>query len=140
MIRKNKKRIDPRFFLNETVTREGDITPAASNTMAQLSAGAICKNPSEVLAGIKGLNSYLRHFGMEEQKELSNYSRELRNLLQEKPPVWSAIEQAIRSVYSIYEKAGLVEWEEVKAKTKQLATCAEAEQYNLEEAIKREQN
>tara|TARA_R110000824_G_scaffold67377_7_gene174535 strand:+ start:2830 stop:3399 length:570 start_codon:yes stop_codon:yes gene_type:complete len=177
VVRKGKKNINPRYFLNETTLREhetdsydhddelaandpeevsSDLVYEASRTFAQLSAGGICGTHSEVRAGIEGLNKYLHHFDEEEREKLVYYREELRKLLRDVPEYdsrdhegtkrasqevgWSFIEQIIRYVYSMYEKAGLIEWGQVKEKTRQFATCPEAKQYNLEEAIKKEIN
>ena len=53
MIRKNKKRIDPRYFLNETALREEDISSQVERAMRLYNNAAKVSNLPEMIAQAK---------------------------------------------------------------------------------------
>ena len=143
MIKKNKKRIDPRFFINETVIREGDeisedVKYSAESAMAQLNAATACENSSEVISAVKSLSGFMDYFEDDKEMQRLLFSEEgLRVLAQEMDrrrrvrkrkgtegaePWWSLQQQA-RIVFSKFEEKGLIDADSTLEKIDVLKTC-----------------
>lgn len=114
---------------------------AASFTMGQLQAGAMCGTHSEIMSAMSGLNPYLDYFNDEDHRRLLGYRDDpeagMGALLKRIPKEagydsghWSFVQQLARQIYDTYEKAGLIDPDAVMRQTKQLATCMQEKHLN----------
>jgi len=149
MIRKNKKRIDPRYFLNETAIREGDETeiskdanPQVEHAMAQLNAATACKNSDQVLSAVEamsllGVTGYFKDDEKAEDsvRQLLFGSDGLRAAAKEmdrrqrvgQGGGWWSLQQKSANLFSAFEKKGLIDASRTLKQIAQLATCSDAE-------------
>ena len=120
MRKKNKKRINPRYFLNESALQE---EPAAqkdkvTRALAHLAAGVRCENPE--MADWGHHFSPLRWASGEgaDQKRIIGFLKELEETARSKK--WGFARQALMHLQNYYKKAGLLDWDAYEKKAQDL--------------------
>jgi hypothetical protein len=115
-IRKNKKRIDPRYFLHETALREDEKhDDKVTAAMAHIASGVMCENPDIANWG---------HF-FSDLRLASDGDPRILGLLKELPELaqnenWDFARQTIMHLSNYYKDTGVLDWEAYNKKAQDL--------------------
>ena len=114
MIKKNKKRIDPRYFLHETVLREEE-DHQVTMALAELTSTVACENAE--LADMGHIfTTLMQNSGGDERTQ--NQLRELPDMARKGQ--WDFARQAIMHISNYFKKAGLINWDTVQRKANEM--------------------
>jgi len=106
-IKKNKKGIDPRYFLNETNLRENEgYDDRVTTAMAHIASGVMCENPD--IANWGHYFSALR-WASDADPRILGLLEELPELAQNEN--WDFARQTIMHLSNYYKDTGLLDWE-----------------------------
>jgi len=113
-MRKNKKRVDPRYFLNETAMPE-EYDDRVTTAMAHLASGVMCENPD--LANWGHYMSDLRWSADGDERTLDQLGQLPEMAHSEN---WDFARQAIMHISTYFKNAGMLDWETYNAKARSL--------------------
>ena len=105
MRKKNKKRIDPRYFLHETALREQ--RDDATLALAHIASAVICENPEIA-------SHFGHHFKILSMHIDDPYYRDQMNVLESQGPEqdWGFARQAVSHLENYLAKQGVLDGEE----------------------------
>jgi hypothetical protein len=118
--RKNKKRIDPRYFLHEQEEQEKAGKSAVTTSLAHLASAVMCENPK--LADWGHHFSQIRQYAGEEEggdmKRILGLLKELENSAAKGN--WDFARQALMHLSNYYKKIGLLDGDAYNSKASDL--------------------
>jgi|18_taG_2_1085343.scaffolds.fasta_scaffold05363_8 hypothetical protein len=114
MRKKNKKKIDPRYFLHETALREEE-DHQANMDLGALTATVHCENPALADMGAE-IGRLMQKSGGDERTQ--DQLRGLPKMARKEQ--WDFARQAIMHISNYFKKTGLINWDTVQRKANEM--------------------